>query len=89
MKWFQLAGEQGLVVAQRKVGFIYVEGTGVPTDEIEGFAWLTLAAAAGSEDVKQKETRELLKKSLEENQSINAAQRRVNELFENYRQLAL
>lgn len=47
-KWFRLAAEQGFPLAQFYLGTMYVTGAGAPQDYIEGYKWLTLAAAQGS-----------------------------------------
>ncbi len=47
VKWFRLAGEQGLVEAQAMLAGIYATGKGVPQDETEAVKWLRLAAAKG------------------------------------------
>ncbi|MCH1440901.1 MAG: hypothetical protein L7W43_14660 [Rubripirellula sp.] len=41
--------EEGDAYAQRTLSLAYLTGRGVPTDEIESYAWLTLSAADGDE----------------------------------------
>jgi TPR repeat protein len=38
---------KGVAFAQRQLGEIYLSGSGVPKDLVEGAAWLRLAEAAG------------------------------------------
>ena len=48
VRWYRLAAEQGLVGAQRRLGFIYRDGQGVPQDYAEAARWFTLAAKQGN-----------------------------------------
>ena len=41
------SAEQGDVAAQAKVGTSYLEGTGVPRNYVDAYAWLNIAAAQG------------------------------------------
>jgi len=43
-KWYQLAGEQGLDVAQYKLGEMYGKGQGIPLDYKEAIKWLLKSA---------------------------------------------
>ena len=57
MRWFRLAAEQGLAAAQAALGGMYVFGKGVPEDDVQAYAWLSIAAAQGREESKNlKET---------------------------------
>ncbi len=43
--WFLIVAKQGVPVAQEEVAKMYLEGTGLPQNEIEALAWAILAAA--------------------------------------------
>ena len=45
-KWFHRAAERGLVVAQYRLGTMYMGGLAVRQDPVEAYKWLTIAAAA-------------------------------------------
>ena len=47
VKWYRMAAEQGLALAQNNMGFMYANGRGVPKDFAAAHMWLTLAAAQG------------------------------------------
>jgi uncharacterized protein len=47
VKWFRLAAEQGLDLAQTNLGRMYDKGTGVPQDYVRAYKWWNLAAAQG------------------------------------------
>ena len=47
VKWFRRAAEQGVAQAQFSLGVRYLDGLGVPKDEVQAAAWLILAAANG------------------------------------------
>ncbi len=49
-KWFRLAAEQGMAMAQAQLGTFYNEGTGVPQDYKEAYAWFLAANVNGHED---------------------------------------
>lgn len=49
-KWFLAAAKNGDAGAQGNIGYFYYQGTGVPKNYIEAYAWLTIAAAAGIQD---------------------------------------
>lgn len=42
--WFTRSAEQGNVIAQATLGYIYLKGEGVPQDHVQAKAWLTKAA---------------------------------------------
>ena len=52
-KWYRKAAEQDQTDAQNNLGVSYAFGTGVVKDYIEGYKWLDLAAAKGSESSKK------------------------------------
>ena len=47
------AAEQGLAEAQYNLGFMYATGEGVPEDDIQAYAWISLASAQGAENAKK------------------------------------
>jgi hypothetical protein len=49
MKWYRKAADQGYAPAQSLLGFIYVDGRGVPRDFDIAYMWFDLAAARGDE----------------------------------------
>ena len=50
VKWYRLAADQGLDLAQSNLGNMYDNGYGVPQDYIQAHMWFNLAAAQGNED---------------------------------------
>ncbi len=46
-KWFRLAAEQGLPIAEHNLGGLYFKGNGVPQDYKEALRWYQKAAEAG------------------------------------------
>jgi TPR repeat protein len=58
VKWYQLAAEQGVVVAQRNLGLMFKEGRGVPKDYVQAYKWFSLANAAG--DLEAANNRDLI-----------------------------
>ena len=51
--WFRKAAENGLPVAQYRLGIRYFDGDGVEKDEEKALAWLRKAAEGGDEDAKK------------------------------------
>jgi TPR repeat protein len=47
VKWFRLAAEQGLAVAQTFLGFMYESGTGVAQSNSRAYVWFSVATAQG------------------------------------------
>ena len=47
VRWFRLAAEQGLAVAQHNLGSLYAKGRGVPQDDAKAAHWFRLAAEQG------------------------------------------
>ncbi len=47
VKWFRLAADQGLALAQNSLGTMYANGRGVPQDDQEAAKWFRLAAEQG------------------------------------------
>ena len=58
VRWFRLAGEQGLAVAQNLLGNMYALGRGVRKDYVHAHMWLNIASANGAKQAW--ETRDLL-----------------------------
>jgi TPR repeat protein len=52
-RWYRLASEQGLALAQYNLGILYGDGEGVPKDAVEAHAWWNVAAARGHELAKE------------------------------------
>jgi TPR repeat protein len=50
VKWYRLAAEQGIAVAQSNLGAMYGSGKGVPQDNVMAHMWYNIAAANGIED---------------------------------------
>ena len=47
------AAEQGDVDAQIRLGFMYDYSKGVPEDDIQAYAWISLASAQGMKNAKK------------------------------------
>ena len=47
------AAEQGHADAQYNLGVMYAYGDGVPEDNIQAYAWISLASAQGMENAKR------------------------------------
>jgi S1-C subfamily serine protease len=47
VKWYRRAAEQGDDSGQDNLGVAYLDGKGVPMDQVEAYKWLNLAAAQG------------------------------------------
>ncbi|NIM62514.1 MAG: hypothetical protein GTO30_12975 [Acidobacteria bacterium] len=65
VEWYVQAARRGQADAQRKLGLICANGTGVPRDDVQAYRWLNLAAAAGDthagnlrDDLSRRMTRE-------------------------------
>jgi TPR repeat protein len=46
-RWYRLAADQGLAMAQYNLGTCFSRGTGVPKNSAEAARWLSLAADQG------------------------------------------
>ena len=55
-RYFRMAAEQGIDLAQEKLGVFYIVGRGVPRDWVLGYMWTNLAAAQGNDDAIQRLT---------------------------------
>jgi TPR repeat protein len=49
IKWFRLAADQGLALAQFNLGLMYANGLG-PQDYVQAHMWLSLSATQGTQD---------------------------------------
>ena len=49
---YKSLAEQGHVTAQYNLGLIYGKGRGVPENNVKAYAWWSIAATKGNEDVK-------------------------------------
>jgi len=47
-----LAAEQNFGLAQRRLGIMYMDGTGISQDNVEAHKWLNLSAAQGDTDAR-------------------------------------
>jgi hypothetical protein len=47
VRWYRLAAEQGVALAQTNLGVMYASGRGVPKDDVEAVRWFRLAAEQG------------------------------------------
>ena len=72
--------DAGAPVAQNNLGAAYSDGEGVPEDDVEAYAWLSIAAVG---DVDHEKNRDIVKESLSDSQ-LALGQRRATELFEKY-----
>ena len=52
VKWYRMAADQGLAVAQNNLGAMYELGRGVPKDEVAALRWYTKAADQGDQSAK-------------------------------------
>ena len=79
VKWFRKSTEQGSVDAQYELGKMYLDGEGVPEDDVESYAWFSVAVANGngiariSLGIAQAELTP---------EQLSAAQKRAMDLFE-------
>jgi TPR repeat protein len=80
VRWYRKAAGQGDPSAQYNLGLMYAAGQGVPQDYVEAHMWLNLAAsrAAGDDQKKFADLRELFAKKMTA-QQIAEAQRRARE----------
>ena len=73
--------QTGDAVAQFNLGVKYDTGEGVPEDDVEAYAWLSIAAAQGVEDAKDFKAR--ISPPMSQSQ-IAAAQKRSREYWTRY-----
>ena len=55
VRWYQLAADQGDIVAQLNLGVSYATGQGVQQDNITAYMWFTLATPRSSEAAQNRE----------------------------------
>ena len=77
--WFRKAADQGHADAQYSLGVIYSGGFVEPLDLAEGYVWFCLAAKSGKEVAT--EDCDVLASELSP-EDLDAAQKRITELFE-------
>jgi hypothetical protein len=69
-KWLRRGAELGFADAQRRLGFNYSSGEGVPKDYVRAYAWWNIAAAQG--DTSAAEIRDVLQSSMTADQIARA-----------------
>ena len=47
LRWLRESARRGYPLAQTSLGVLYLNGDGVPLDQVEAYAWFTLAADQG------------------------------------------
>ncbi len=52
-RWYRSAAEQGYLLAQSALAWMYLRGDGVPQDYVLAHMWFSLAAAQGSNSAKE------------------------------------
>ena len=82
-KWFHRAADQGNANAQYALGIIYSGGHMGPVDLAEGYVWFCIAAKSGVEIAN--EDCDILAGDLT-SEELDAAQMRINELFDEIQQ---
>jgi len=55
VRWYQLAADQGGIVAQLNLGASYATGQGVQQDNVTAYMWFTLATPRSSEAAQNRE----------------------------------
>ena len=78
---YRRAAQQGVVMAQYHLGFMYGQGEGVEQDYVQAYVWLSLAAAQGYET--GQEYRDIVVGRLSEVQ-IEEARRLTGEYYQRY-----
>ena len=79
MKWYRLAADQGIAIAQHNLGIMYAKGEGVTEDYVESYARFNVAVALGDKDAKT--AKEILTAKMTK-EDISAAQKRSKEIWE-------
>jgi TPR repeat protein len=89
-EWFQKSAEQGHILSQSMLGRAYDTGRGVPEDDIEAYAWLSLAAKQTAKTETEelavasaKTVKDIIYEKLDSKQK-QKAQRREKELWDIY-----
>ena len=70
VKWYRLAAEKGLPLAQLNLGFMYKDGLGVIQDKVLAHMWWNISASQGNESAKK--NRDLLVKKMSDEEIIDA-----------------
>jgi uncharacterized protein len=60
LKWYRLAANHGIAMAQFNLGVAYVDGTGVPQDYVQAHKWLNLAVSRFRASDKEKRDRAVI-----------------------------
>ena len=55
LRWLRESARRGYPLAQTSLGVLYLNGDGVPLDQVEAYAWFTLAADPGEPDAMEAE----------------------------------
>lgn len=55
LRWLRKSAQRGYPLAQTSLGVLYLNGDGVPLDQVEAYAWFTLAADQGEPDALEAE----------------------------------
>lgn len=55
LRWLRESARRGYPLAQTSLGVLYLNGDGVPLDQVEAYAWFTLAADQGEPDALEAE----------------------------------
>jgi hypothetical protein len=69
IRWFRLAADQGVALAQFNLGLMYANGLG-PRDYVQADMWLSLAEAQGTPDARK--NRELVERAMTSAQTAEA-----------------
>ena len=81
VKWYRKAADQGLTLAQFKLGGMYYNGEGVPENHVRAYAWWNLVSASNSSwGTKAKAAKEVLASGMTPEQ-IAEAQKLSTEYF--------
>ncbi len=78
-RWFRKASEHGHAKARFNLGRLYLNGLGVPKDNVEAYVWLTLASAQGQMDPESM----LLVTTRMTSQDLAEAQKRIDAIQSN------
>ncbi len=62
MKWYRLAADQGLALAQVSLGAMYADGEGVAENAVQAYKWWNIAAAQG--DATAKKSKAIVEKKM-------------------------
>jgi TPR repeat protein len=62
VKWYRLAADQGVALAQYALGLMYANGRGVAQNDVMAYVWWSVSAAQGYEDARK--NRDIVSKKL-------------------------